>query len=296
MKGKLLALGLTAVVATVGICGAVGCTQDPELEGNYITTAIARESGSGTRGAFDELVVSADGVALEDALAEQDFAGCVSETSSTAAVITEVAASTSALGYISLGSVAENASRIKAVNVEGVEPTTENILSGDYVLSRPFNVLYQSYDGLSDVAKDFLSFILSVQGQTIIEDEGYIQLTDEKVEYTASGLTGNIEISGSTSVQPVMNTLAAAYMQLNSGVHITVEGGGSGVGITDAQNGNVDFGMASRDLHDDETGIVAHKIADDGIAVVVSASCPLTNVTLDQLFNLYMNGTAIEAV
>lgn len=298
MKKKLIAIGLTAAIAVVGLSAFAGCGEKGEEGGStaYITSAIAREAGSGTRGAFDELVKNSEGTTIDGALANANLASCVSETNSTAAVITEVAKSTTALGYISLGSVAANTDKIKAVKVEGVEATTANIVNGSYVLSRPFNIVYKSYDELTDLTKDFIAYIASTEGQTIVEQEGYIALTAEKTSYSASGLTGTINIDGSTSVQPLMLTLAAAYMELNSGVTINIQGGGSSVGIADAQSGTVDFGMASRDLKTTEAAtLTSYKIADDGIAVIVSKDCPLTNVTLEQLYNIYINGTKIEA-
>lgn len=295
MKKKIAATGLAALVAAAGLGVLTGCGSEGET--SFITAAIARESSSGTRSAFDELVTNTEGVSIETALASANLARCVSETSSTAAVVTEIAKSKTTLGYISLGSVAANAEKIKAVNVEGVEATTENIVNGSYVLSRPFNVVYRSYDALSEAAKDFLSYMMSGEGQAIVEEQGYIALTGEITSYTAAeGLTGTINISGSTSVQPLMLKLAASYMELNGGVNVKVEGGGSGVGISDAQSGVADFGMASRALKSSESGVVSQKIADDGIAVIVHKDCSLTNVTLDQLYRLYVDGTKIEAV
>ena len=117
----------------------------------------------------------------------------------------------------------------------------------------------------------------------------------------AAGLTAcnggeEITISGSTSVQPLMEVLAGKYEELHSDVSITVSGGGSGVGVTDAQQGKVDFGMASRDLKDDETGVVADKIAIDGIALVVHPNCAVTNVTKAEVKALYEDKTAIQGV
>lgn len=290
---RTAALALTAAIGIAGIGVTAACGDGGEA---YITSAIAREGGSGTRGAFDELVVSSGGVSIEAALAEGELASCVSESSSTAAVITAVAKNARTLGYISLGVVSANADRIKAVSVEGVEATTENILSGSYVLSRPFNLVYRSYENLTETAKDFVSYVLSTEGQAIVEENGYIPLTGEKVSYANSGVTGSVSLNGSTSVGPLMVELIAAYQQLNPNVSFNIQQTGSGTGITMAQEGTIDLGMASRDLKSSETGLEALKIADDGIAVIVKKDCALTNVTLDALYNLYINGTKIEAV
>lgn len=286
-------------ILTLALCLSLGCVTfascgSNEDSGNnttkYITTAIAREAGSGTRGAFDELVKSANGEVLADA---PSFAVTVITGNSTGAVFASVAQSDNMLGYVSLGNVAANASTVKSVKVENVEATNENITNGSYKLSRPFNLVYQNYDDLSDLAKNFISFIESDEGQSTV-NENYIACA-EKVEtyvpYTGTATT--LKLGGSTSMEELMKSLAQAFMKLNRGVTVTVEGGGSGTGIAQAGKG-FEIGLASRDLKSSESGVTARKIADDGIAVIVKKEVALTNVTLDQLYSLYVNGTKIE--
>ena len=135
-----------------------------------LSAAISREDGSGTRDAFDSLIKSADGAELADL---EKFADCVSEETGTGAVKTQVSGNAAVLGYISLGSVDNT---IKTLKFEGVEATAENVKSGDYKLSRPFNIVYTSEDALSDKAKAFIDFIMSAEGQAIVEEEGYVSV------------------------------------------------------------------------------------------------------------------------
>ena len=295
MKKKLIAIGLAAAmsVTTVGLMTGCGGGGNPDSD---ITLAWARESGSGTRDAFDELVVNSEGQSIKGA---GDLSGRVSESSSTANVITSVAQRYGVIGYISMGSLLENTDKVTGLKFNGVEPTTENVLNDRYTLSRPFVICYRTDRALSDLAQNFISFIESTQGQEIISDD-YINVPDVLAsagEYTP--YTGNLttlNITGSTSVDPLMKKLADAFAQANPGksFDIKITGNGSGTGIADAQAGNVDFGMSSRALKDDEkTTLTEHQIATDGIAVIVKRGAEIDNVTSDQLFELYMHGTPI---
>ena len=202
------------------------------------------------------------------------------------------------LGYISLGSLAPNADKVQAVKVEGVDATVENVVNKSYKLSRPFNLVWNEQRfNANDLAVNFVNFIESEAGQEIIGEEGYVTVSGLQIKtYTAyTGTKTVLNITGSTSVEPLMRKFVAAYTELNPGITVNIDAQGSGQGITGAQEGTNDIGMSSRDLKSSETGIVSHKIADDGIAVIVKKGSKLTNVTFDQLFNLYMKGTAIEA-
>lgn len=283
---KIAAIAMSACVG-LGVFAMAACNQTTDSA--FITTAIARPTSSGTRGAFDELVINSAGEALTD----KDFASVISTQESTGSVITAVSQNTYTLGYISLGSVSANADSIKAVKVEGVEATVGNITNGTYKLSRPFNIVYQTGSTLSDLAQNFISYINSSECQDIINVEyiGVSTSTEEYVPY--SGTMDSLTLGGSTSVGPLMEQIAEAYEKLNPGVTITIQGGGSGTGI--AQVGkDWELGMASRELKESEKASVsAIKIADDGIAIIVNKDCKLTNVTMDQLYDLYVNGTKI---
>lgn len=295
MKKKLVAIGLAAAVMAVGVGALAGCGET--ADGSVINKAIIREAGSGTRSAFEELVKGSDGTTIAKALeGGKTFAACVSESSATSAVISKVSGRYDTLGYISMGSLAANKDAVEAVSLNGVAATTANVVNGTYTLSRPFNIVYKSYDGLNDLAKNFIDFIESEQIQTVIEEKGYIKVEGLTVKnYTPyAGTLNKLKIDGSTSVQPLMNVIAEEFEKLNSGVTVEVEGGGSGAGIADASGGTVDIGMSSRNLKATETGLESRKIADDGIAVIVKKGSKCTNVTSAQLYDLYLNGTAIE--
>ena len=172
-------------IATDGIAIIVntGCTLDnvtpDEVYGLYaegtaigtVNAAISRESGSGTRGAFDELVKNSKGKTLDKA---ESFAKCVQTQNSTGAVITQIstAGNTNLIGYISLGSLSE---KVKALKYNGVEATVANIESGAYKLSRPFLLLSKEGKTLSEAAQKFHDFIFSAEGQAIVEKDGYIK-------------------------------------------------------------------------------------------------------------------------
>ena len=293
MKKRVMALGLAATVGVFGMAALAGCNGGEEDTGvKYITTAIMRKANSGTRGAFDELVVNSEGKALKDLTLTGAW---LTEVDQTGTVITTIAGKTSFLGYISMGSVDANKDKIKAVKVNGVEGTVANVLSGEYELSRPFNLIYEA-DTLSDAAKNFLSYIYSEDGAAIVNTE-WIALEKPAgvADYTPySGSAETVQLTGSTSLQPMIEVLAESYMKENENVTIKWGGGGSGEALAAVKDGSADFGMISREAKDGELDYTVTEVARDGIAVIVDKNCPLTEVTFDQLYDLYANGTKIE--
>lgn len=276
----MVALTATMIAGTV----LTGCGNDGN-DGSGISadsdiTVIAREEGSGTRSAFVELmgVVDAD---------DKDITVSTAEiTSSTSVMLTTVKDNVSAIGYVSLGSLSDD---VKAVKVDGVEATAENVKNGSYKVSRPFNIAYKE-DKLSDLAKDFISYIMSNEGQAIIEEEGYIAVGATE-SYTVSNLEGKVVLAGSTSVAPVMEKLAEEYMKLNSGVTIEIQQSGSSAGMTSTIEDACDIGMASRDVKDSEIaeGLTATKIAVDGIAVIVNKENTFADdLTSEQIKGIYL--------
>ena len=243
-------------------------------------TVVSREAGSGTRGAFVELtgveVKDADGkkvdMTTEDAVIQNG----------TAQVITTVEGDENAIGYISLGSLGDT---VKAVMVDGVEATPENVKNGTYAVSRPFNIAVK--EGLSDTAKDFIAWILSAEGQQIVTDNHYVAL--EAAAYTAAPVAGKIVVGGSSSVGPLMEKLAEAYMAANADVEIEVQISDSTTGMTGAADGTFDIGMASRQLKDSETGagLIPTVIAMDGIAVIVNSASSVSALTKDQVRQIF---------
>ena len=245
-------------------------------------TVISREEGSGTRGAFVELM----GIQQENDKGEkEDMTTENAEiTSSTSVVLQSVADNKDAIGYISLGSLNDT---VKAIKVDGVEPSVEDILNGSYAVARPFVVCYKEGE-LSELAADFMTFIMSEQGQAIITDNGYISEGNDGA-YTGSGMSGSLTLSGSTSVSPVMEKIADAYKEINPDTVIEVQQTGSGAGITAATEGACDLGMSSRALKDTELekGLTVKTIANDGIAVIVNHENPVEDLTSEQIMKIY---------
>ena len=242
-------------------------------------TVISREEGSGTRGAFVELL----GIETADGDGTTDNAEIANSTS---LVQSTVAGNKAAIGYISLGSY--DASVVKALKVDGVEPTVDNIKAGKYAVARPFNICYKE-ENLTDLGRDFVSFIMSADGQAILSAKGYIAADESAKPYAAAGLTGALSVNGSTSVGPVMEKLAETYMELNAGVTIDIQQTGSGTGITSTIDGSCEIGMSSRALKDEELsqGLTPVTIAMDGIAVIVSLENTVDGLTSEQIRQIY---------
>ena len=274
---KILALALCVVMAAAVFTGCGSKSSNDEADGAPITV-ISREDGSGTRGAFTELM----GIMVDDV----DNTTTSAEISqSTSVVLTTVAGNKNSIGYVSLGSLNDT---VKAVKVDGVDATVENIKGGSYAVSRPFLVV--TNDKLTDVSKDFIKFILSKQGQDIIAEEGYITIDDNAADYeTQKGIKGKIVLAGSTSVSPVMQKLADAYKAIYKDVTLEIQQTGSGAGITSTIEGACDIGMSSRDLKPEETaeGIEGTTIAMDGIAVVVNNENSVEDLTSEQIRQIF---------
>lgn len=245
-------------------------------------TVISREDGSGTRGAFIELtgIEEKDSNGNKTDNTKKDALIC----KSTDVVLTQVSGDKNAIGYISFGSLNDT---VKALKVEGVEPSTATIESGDYKIVRPFNIAVK--DGLSDAAQDFENYILSSDGQDIIEKAGYIKIDKSAAAYASNNASGKVVVSGSSSVTPVMEKLAEAYQKANTNVTVDVQQSDSSTGIKDAINGTSDIGMASRDISDDELsqGIKSVTIAQDAIAVIVNKDNAVEDITMDEIKSIY---------
>ena len=286
VKNKVL-FGALAVCVAFACMLLAGCSsnsgESESSDSGESINVVSREDGSGTRGAFVELF----GVEQENENGEtvDMTTESASITNSTAVMMTTVAGDANAIGYISLGSLDDS---VKAVKIDGAEATVDNVKSGDYKVSRPFNVVTNSNTELSDVAQDFMNFILSSDGQAVVAEEGYIPL-DGGEAYTASNLSGTVTVAGSSSVTPVMEKLAEAYQALNPDVTIEVNQSDSTTGVTSAIEGACDLGMASRDLKDSETseGAQATVIATDGIAVIVNPESAVEDLTSDQVKQIF---------
>lgn len=247
---------------------------------------VTREEGSGTRGAFIEIV----GILEKDANGNEEdrtYSEAIVQNG-TNAVMTTVAGDEYSIGYISLGSLNDT---VKAVKVNGVEATAENILNNSYEVARPFNLAYKG--DLNPLAQDFLNFILSSEGQDIVTKEGYVQVDTQASNYESNGTEeGTLVIAGSTSVSPLMEKLVEAYQELNSGVSIEVQSTGSSAGMQSAMEGTADIGMASRELKDSELAeLTPVVIALDGIAVIVNNNNPVEDLSIDDIKSIYIGET-----
>lgn len=290
---KFLALSLTMMMAVAALtgCGSSQDTttdtigQETTAEGEGSTeggmegsiSVVSREDGSGTRGAFIELF----GIEQkDDSGAKVDLTTTSAEiTNSTAVMMTTIAGNPQAIGYISLGSLNDT---VKALKIDGAEATAENIKAGTYKVARPFNIATKA--DVSAVAQDFITFIMSEEGQAVVEENGYISQGNNGA-YTASGQSGKVVVAGSSSITPVMDKLKEAYTALNPDVTIEIQQNDSTTGMTSVAEGGCDIGMASRELKDSELekGLTPTVIAMDGIAVIVNNENTISDMTSENV-------------
>lgn len=299
MKKKLAALLITGIMAAaMTACGSSnsGTDNSGSTDGTAKTessadagsdwdntrdiTVVSREDGSGTRGAFVELFGIEEEVNGEKVDMTTEEANI---TNSTSVMMSTVAQDEYAIGYISLGSLDDS---VNAVKIDGSEATAENIKNGSYKISRPFNIATK--ENLSDAAQDFEDFILSTEGQKVVEDNKYIPL-DDVSDYKSNGASGKVVVAGSSSVSPVMEKLKEAYQAVNSDVEVEIQTSDSTTGMQNAIDGVCDIGMASRELKDSEkeAGLTPTVIAMDGIAVVVNNDNPTDELSSDQVKSIF---------
>ena len=272
---KAVAMAITAMMTA-----SIGMTAMAAAEGDIVI--CSREDGSGTRGAFIELF----GVEEKDADGNKidNTTEAAKITNSTSVMMSTVEGDVNAIGYISLGSLNDS---VTALKIDGAEATAENIVSGDYKVVRPFNIATTAE--VSDAAADFIAYILSTEGQAVVEENGYIAV--EGAEAFAGGdVEGKVVVAGSSSVTPVMEILAEAYNTVNDKVEIEVQQSDSTTGMTSAIDGLCDIGMASRELKDSEieAGLTGTVIAQDGIAVIVNNESGVTELTSEQIKAIYV--------
>ena len=253
-----------------------------DFDNSEYINVVSREDGSGTRGAFIELF----GVEEKNDAGEK-IDNTTDEaiiTNSTDVMLTTVSGDEYSIGYVSLGSLNDS---VKAVSIDGAEATVDNIKSGDYTIARPFNIATKGTP--SDVAQDFINFIMSADGQAVISDNKYIPVDDGAAAFESNGASGKVVVAGSSSVTPVMEKLKEAYVAVNSGAEIEIQESDSTTGMTAAMDGTCDIGMASRELKDSETegGLTATVIAMDGIAVIVNKDNAVEDITMDEIKAIY---------
>lgn len=274
--------GKIAVGLLVAMTLMTGCGKADSKE----ITVVSREQGSGTRGAFVELMgieeKDADGNKVDHTTTEANIAG------KTNIMLTTVAGDENAIGYVSLGSLDNT---VKAVKIEGIEPTVETVKDGSYTVARPFNIATKAE--VSDAAQDFINFILSTEGQKVVEENKYIQI-GEGTAFTSNNASGKVVVAGSSSVSPVMEKLKEVYIAVNPNVSIEIQTSDSTTGMNSAIEGTCDIGMASRDLKDSEKeSLQDTAIALDGIAVIVNKENSVSDLTKEQVKDIF-TGTVTE--
>lgn len=284
---KLVTLTITGALLLTALAGC-GADNNSNSSSQQVSgfkadseiTVVSRENGSGTRGAFIELMgieeKGEDGTKTDKTTAEAVIAN------KTDVMLTNVAGDEYGIGYVSLGSLSDS---VKAVKVDGVEATAENVKNGTYKVARPFNIATKS--DVSEVAQDFIDFILSSEGQEIVSD-GYIKINDEAQPYAGTKPAGKIVVAGSSSVSPVMEKLKEAYLAVNTNAEIELQASDSTAGMTGAMEGTCDIGMASRELKDSEKeSLTATAIALDGIAIIVNPANPTDNMTSADIKDIF---------
>lgn len=282
---KLLVLIVSALLAVTGVA-ATGCNQ-----GEKDIAVISREASSGTREAFED-AVNKDGKTLADALEDGsvELVNTVATVDSTGAVITNVAANATGIGYVSLASVNDS---VKKIKVEGVEATAQTVQDGDYDIQRPFLLLVPAggVDALSATARDFYNFCMSSDALTVIDEEGGVRTPDSgnRTAYTTAEdtISGTIYVEGSTSMEDMMNALIGAYKELQPDVTITPEFNGSSYGrtaVAEDENGNT-IGLASSSKPSDTYQEM--QLCIDAVAIIVNTGNDIENITLEQLFDVY---------
>ncbi|MDO5145522.1 MAG: substrate-binding domain-containing protein [Eubacteriales bacterium] len=279
----------TALAVVLSMTCLVGCGGGNSPEGGSADaeiTVLSREDGSGTRGAFIELF----GIEEKDENGEKIDRTTASAgiTNSTSVMMSSVANDVNAIGYISLGSLNDT---VKAVKIDGAEPSVENVTNGSYGVVRPFNIVVKEGE-MSPVANDFISYIMSADGQAVVEETGYIPVSDQAA-FTSDNSEGKVVVGGSSSVSPVMEKLAEAYMGVNPNADIELQTTDSTTGVSSTVEGSYDIGMASRELKDEEQsqGVTAMVIAQDGIAVVVNNENGVEDLTSDQVKSIFTGET-----
>ncbi|GHU65094.1 phosphate-binding protein PstS 2 [Clostridia bacterium] len=279
---KTLRARISLIVAAVlTLALLTGCTASVAAVNNNPIHPISREEGSGTRSAFIELF----GVEEKDADGNKvdKTTDSAEVTNNTSVMMTSVSGDPDAIGYISLGTLNDT---VKAASIDGVAPSIATVKDGTYKISRPFNICTK--DPISVAAGEFIAFVLSDQGQAVVEKSGYIKL-DNAPEYVPNAVEGKIVVAGSSSVTPLMEKLVEAYKAVNPAIEVEIQQSDSTTGVNATLEGVCDIGMVSRELKDSEIekGLKQTNIALDGIAVIINKGNTLTTLTRDQVKGIY---------
>jgi phosphate transport system substrate-binding protein len=277
---KLIGLALIAMTAGNAFAGGKrdgGAASGPAAGNNKIIV-MSREEGSGTRSAFTELFEVLDSNKKDAITLSAEI------TNNTAVMMTSVAGEKNAIGYISLGSLNDT---VKALAIDGITPSAKTAAGGEYKITRPFYIAAKGE--IKAAAGDFINFIMSKNGQDVIEANGYVRRADTGA-FTSAMPSGRIIVAGSSSVTPVMEKLKEAYGAINPGVNIEIQQSDSSTGMNAVIDGICDIGMASRDLKSTEIekGLKGTVIAIDGIAVIVNKENALNGLSREQVRAIYL--------
>ncbi|MCL1803423.1 MAG: substrate-binding domain-containing protein [Eubacteriaceae bacterium] len=291
MKKQLATVSLALALLLIAACGGNSNTNNSNNTNNNNAdepkpiSIIAREDGSGTKTAFMEIIGLKGKADPENVIIQTGTAG----------VLTEVKGNPAAIAYESLGYATSD---VKILKVDGVEASTANIKNASYKISRPLSVIYQEETLEDEAYKAFYDYLQSSNAQKIISDEGYVSIIDNAAEYTINGaLSGKIDVSGSTSLQPVMVLLASDFESLQPNVEVSVSGGGSGTGYQNAEEGVSEFGMISEEFNIEKApSCTFHVVCKDGIAVIVNKANEIDSISMEQLKRIYDEEAGEEAI
>ncbi len=280
MKKKYI-IGLLTLIFAFSILTGCEANENGDFDLSSEIVVVTREEGSGTRGAFVELTgieeKGEDGTKT-DRTTKEAITQMKTDT-----VLTSVAGEKYAIGYVSTGSLNDT---VRVLKIDGVEPTTENIKSGDYKIARPFNIATKGE--ISELAQDFIDFIMSKEGQEVVA-ESYISIHDNATPYNGTKSSGKIVVAGSSSVTPVMEKLREAYLEINPNASIEVQQSDSSAGMQAVIDGTADIGMASRELKESEKAeLYDLAIAIDGIAVIVNPENPINDLSVEEVKKIYI--------
>lgn len=277
---KKIGVAMLVIATMIGLSACQGFDEGfvPDREINV----ISREDGSGTRAAFTELtgLMVTDGAGnVTDMTTMEAYIG-----NGTSIIMGSVGSNFYSIGYVSLGSLNDT---VRAMPINGVLPSIATVQDATYPLFRPFNLAVPFE--ISEAAQDFIDFILSAEGQSVVEGQGYVPVDSNPQAYRRTrGLSGRVVILGSTSIAPVMEHLKEAYETINPGVTVEVQSAGSSAGINAAIQGVADIGMASRDISEGELGeLNSLTIAFDGMAVIVNNDNPVTTLSIEEVRQIY---------
>jgi len=270
-KFQQIMIALISIIAIFSILGS-GCIQSQK---GFPIVVVGRDSASGSREFFWEYVMK-----------KENFSVFYLEKNSNGGIYQSVTQTPGAIGYVGLGYVDNG---VKALTINNITANPANVLSGTYPIAR--NLYVFTKGNATGVAKEFITFIQSTEGQVIVQEEGFVPIpTTETYNSTGKSLSGILSIGGSTTVFPILEKAKETFMILYPGLQITVSSTGSGAGITAVGAGTVDIGMSSRDLKSSESnlGLVKYTIASDAIVLIVNPeNTYVDNLSLAQVKAIY---------